>query len=80
MDDLIDLALRVREGDGFDCINASSNTTHSINEISSIIAHAMGREDLQPIYADSFNYWKRYPALYEGAYPIHEGDSEGGRL
>lgn len=72
VDDLIDLALRVREGEGFDCINASSSTTHSINEMCSIIAHVMGREDLRPDYVDSSNYWKRYPALYEGAYPIHE--------
>lgn len=72
VDDLIDLALRVREGEGFDCINVSSNTTHSINEMSDVIARAMGREDLRPVYTDSAHYWKRYPALYEGAYPIHE--------
>lgn len=72
VDDLIDLALRVREGEGFDCVNVSSNTSHSINEMSAIIAQVMGREDLQPLHTDSSNYWKRYPALYEGAYPISE--------
>ena len=70
VDDLIDLALLVRQGEGFDCVNVSSNTTHSINELYGIIAKIMGKEGLKPKYVDSSNYWNRYPGLYEGAYPI----------
>lgn len=72
VDDLIDLALRVRNNTGFDCVNVSSNTTHSINEMAVIIARLTGKEALEPRHIDSSNYWKAYPGLYEGAYPIHE--------
>lgn len=70
VDDLIDLAIRVRKNTGFDCVNVSTNTTHSINEMFQIIAKLMGKEHIKPIYADSAHYWHRYPRLYEGAYPI----------
>lgn len=70
VDDLIDLALRVRDNQGFDCVNVSSNTTHSINEMYGIIAGIMGREELKPRYAECSHYWERYPGLYEGACPI----------
>ena len=70
VDDLIDLAIRVQDNTGFDCVNVSTNTTHSINELYWVIAKNMGKEHISPEYTNSSNYWKRYPGLYEGAYPI----------
>ncbi len=70
VDDLIDLALKVRDNQGYDCVNVSTNMTYSINELYKTIAKIMDKEHLQPVYVDSSNYWKRYPGLYEGAYPI----------
>lgn len=70
VDDLIDLAIRVRTGKGYDCVNVSSNCTHSINEMFAIIAKLMNKSDITPEYADSSHYWYRYPGLYKGAYPI----------
>lgn len=70
VDDLLDLALRVIGNEGFDCVNVSSNATHSINEMSAIIARLMGRDELTPRYMDSSHYWSRYPDLYAGAFPI----------
>lgn len=72
VEDLINLAIRVRDNHGFDCINVSTNTTHSINELYETIACIMGKEHIKPTYKVSSNYWKRYPALYEGAYTISE--------
>ena len=72
VDDLIDLAIRVQEGEGFDCVNVSSNEAHSINELYHVIAKSMGKEQVKPSYVDSSNYWKAYPGLYEGGYPIRE--------
>lgn len=70
VDDLIDLAVRVQENRGYDCVNVSTNVTHSINELYETIAKIMGKEQLKPRYTESTNYWKRYPGLYEGVYPI----------
>ena len=70
VDDLIDLAIRVRESRGFDIVNVSTNETHSINELYNVIAKAMGKEHIVPQYTESSHYWYRYPSLYEGAYPI----------
>lgn len=70
VDDLIDLAIRVRESTGFDCVNVSTNETHSINEMYKVIAKLMGKENIQAEYAESSHYWHLYPGLYEGAYPI----------
>lgn len=70
VDDLIDLALRVQDNSGYDCVNVSTNTTHSINEMYEIIAKLMGKEHIRPEYVNSSNYWSRYPGLYEGTYPI----------
>ncbi len=72
VDDLIDLAIRVRKNEGYDCVNVSTNTTHSINELYKIISKIMGKEAISPNYVASSNYWKRYPELYEGAFPISE--------
>ena len=70
VDDLIDLAICVRNNQGFDIVNVSTNETHSINELYNAIAKIMGKENIFPEYADSSHYWYRYPELYEGAYPI----------
>lgn len=70
VDDLIDLALRVRDNHGFDIVNVSTNETHSINELYTVIAKIMGKENIVPEYTDSSHYWYRYPDLYKGAYPI----------
>lgn len=72
VDDLIDLAIRVQNNTGFDCVNVSTNTTHSINELYDVLARIMGKEHIRPVYVESSNYWKKYPALYEGAYTISE--------
>lgn len=72
VEDLIDLAIRVQQGGGYDVINVSTNQTYSINQIYETIARIMGREDILPERADSSHYWYRYPALYEGAYQISE--------
>jgi UDP-glucose 4-epimerase len=70
VDDLIDLAVKVKDNNGFDIFNVSSNETHSINELYRCIVKAMNREDVEPIYKEPSHYWINYPELYEGAYPI----------
>lgn len=72
VEDLIDLAIRVQKGSGYDVINVSTNKTYSINQIYETIARIMGKGDILPERADSSHYWYRYPALYEGAYQISE--------
>lgn len=72
VDDLIDLALRVQRGSGFDIVNVSTNRTWSINEIYNTIAAIMDRSDCPPERAAVSHYWYRYPALYEGAYRISD--------
>lgn len=72
MDDLVDLAERVQEGNGFDAVNVSTNTTVSINELAETVRRLMGKEDIAFEYVASSNYWNRYPGLYEGALPISE--------
>ena len=69
VDDLIDLAIKVRQGDGFDCVNCSSNKNYSVNELYSIARQIMGK-DIKAQYAATSHYWANYPQLYEGAYPI----------
>jgi len=70
VEDLIDLALAVQEGKGFDVVNVASNETHSINEMYSIIAEIMKKEDIHPEYFDEAHYWAHYPNLYSGKYAI----------
>lgn len=72
VEDLIDLAIRTSTNKGFDIVNVSTNTTHSINELYDTIAHIMGKDSIQPKYVHASDYWKKYPALYGGAYPINE--------
>ena len=70
VDDLIELAIRVQDGTGYDTVNVSTGEVHSINEMCAITASIMGKEHLTPEYTDSDNFWKNYPGLYEGAYTI----------
>lgn len=72
VEDLIDLAIRVQNGNGFDVVNVGTNTTYSINELAEIIARLMGKENIKPRYVSSDNYWKKYPELYQGTYVLSE--------
>lgn len=72
VEDLVDLALKVQKGTGYDVVNVSTNATYSINELMAEIAKLMGKEHIKPQYISSSNYWKKYPDLYEGAYSISE--------
>ncbi len=69
VDDLVNLALLVQEGDGFDCVNVSSNKNYSVNEMYSIASKIMNK-NIEAKYADDAHYWESYPELYAGAYPI----------
>ncbi|SEA32562.1 NAD-dependent epimerase/dehydratase family protein [Selenomonas ruminantium] len=69
VDDLIDLALKVREANTFDTVNVSTGKTVTINEIYNMIAEYMGT-NLKPKYAEVGHFWANYPELYEEPYPI----------
>jgi len=69
VDDLIDLAIAVREYEGFDAVNVSSNTNYSVNEMYQLAEDIMGKH-IKAEYADDAHYWERYPELYDGRYPI----------
>lgn len=69
VDDLVRLAILVQEGNGFDCVNVSSNSNYSVNEMYAIASRIMGK-DIRAEYADDRHYWEKYPELYAGAYPI----------
>lgn len=71
VDDLIDLAIAVQNGKGFDCVNVSSNTNYSVNEIYDIVQKLMNKF-IKPKYANDAHYWENYPGLYGGVYPIKE--------
>ena len=69
IDDLINLALLVRDSTGFDAVNVSSNTNYSVNEMYKMAQEIMGK-DIPASYADDAHYWEKYPGLFEGKYPI----------
>lgn len=71
VDDLVDLAIAVRAGSGFDCVNCSSNHNYSVNEMYKIAQEIMGK-DITPEYASDSHYWEQYPELFEGQFPIKE--------
>ena len=71
VDDLIELAIAVQNGIGFDCVNCSSNTNYSVNEMYKMAQEIM-KKDISAIYANDSHYWENYPSLYEGAYRIRE--------
>jgi len=69
VDDLIDLAIKVQDSLGFDCVNCSSNRNYSVNEMYAIAQKIMGK-NIPADYANTSHYWEKYPQLYQGAYPI----------
>ena len=69
VEDLIDLAIKVQNSKGFDCVNCSSNQNYSVNEMYAIAQNIMGK-NIKAKYADASHYWEKYPQLYQGAYPI----------
>ena len=71
MDDLIDLAIAVQQGEGFDAVNCSSMKNYSVNEMYQVACEIMGKQ-ITPEYASDAHYWEKYPELFEGAYQIKE--------
>ena len=71
IDDLIDLAISVQNGEGFDCVNCSSLKSYSVNEMYSIVSKIMNK-NIKVEYALDKNYWKKYPQLFEGIYKIKD--------
>lgn len=69
VDDLIDLAIKVRNSSGFDCVNVSANKNYSVNEMYEIAQRLM-KKTIKADYANTGHYWSKYPELYSGAYPI----------
>lgn len=71
VDDLVRLAILAQEGEGFDCVNVSSNINYSVNEMYAIAQKIM-EKDIKAEYASDTHYWEKYPGLYEGAYHIKD--------
>ena len=71
VDDLIHLAILVQQSEGFDCVNVSSNTNYSVNEMYEIAQQLMDKK-IPAEYASDGHYWEKYPELYEGTYKIKE--------
>ena len=71
VDDLIRLAILVREHKGFDCVNVSSNQNYSVNEMYAIASRIMNK-NISAEFATNIHYWENYPDLYTGHYPIKE--------
>lgn len=69
VDDLIELALKVTARKGFDTVNVSSNMNYSVRELYAMACRIM-KKDIPARYHSSQHYWAKYPALYEGYYPI----------
>lgn len=73
VDDLIDLAIRVQNGEGFDCVNVSSNTNYSVNEMYNIASNIMKKilkpfmpliliigKNILSYMRENFQYVKKY--------------------
>lgn len=69
IDDLINLAIAVQNSKGFDCVNVSSNSNYSVNEMYAIAQKIM-KKNIPAIFESTDLYWEKYPELYKGAYPI----------
>jgi UDP-glucose 4-epimerase len=71
IDDLIDLAFLILHSDtkGFEALNVSSKTSHSVKEMFAMTSRIMGK-DIEANFSDSNTYWEKYPELYAGAMPI----------
>lgn len=70
IDDLIDLAIKVQNRSGFDCVNVSSNMSYSVNEMYQIAQNIM-KKNIPAKYQTSDHFWDKYPQLYKGAYSIN---------
>lgn len=71
VDDLTDLLVLVQSCKGFDVVNCTSGKSYSVNDIYNITQNIMGK-NIPPEYTSAGNYWKKYPQLYGGEYPISE--------
>lgn len=71
VDDLVNLAIAVQNGEGFDCVNCSSFKNYSVNEMYEIACRIMNKH-ITPEYASDSHYWEKYPSLFEGVYKIKE--------
>ncbi len=71
VDDLIDLAIAVQQGEGFDCVNCSSMKNYSVNEMYEIASKIMNK-NIKAEYASDAHYWEKYPSLFEGEYKIKD--------
>jgi UDP-glucose 4-epimerase len=73
VDDLIDLAIKVMNGDakGFEAINVSSNDSYSVNQMFAFVSKIMGK-NITPNFEDPIKYWSKYPELYSGLFPIKQ--------
>jgi len=69
VDDLVNLAIAVRDCQGFDCVNCSSNSNYSVNEMYAMAQELMNMR-VKAEYANDAHYWEKYPELYQGVYPI----------
>jgi UDP-glucose 4-epimerase len=49
--------------------NAASGVNYSVKEIYKILADTLGT-DIQPVYREAGKFWDKYPALFEGSYPL----------
>lgn len=70
VDDVVELAVRVQKGTGYDVVNVSTGIPYSINELADIVAKLMGKEHIHPVYVSPDRYWNNYPELLHGAYPM----------
>lgn len=71
VDDLIDLAIAVQKGGGFDAVNCSSMKNYSVNEMYKIACEIM-HKNIVAEYASDSHYWEKYPDLFCGAYQIKD--------
>lgn len=73
VEDLIDLIILCIEGKnkGFEVLNVSSNKSYSVNEIFKI-AKKIINTNIEANFLPSNDFWKKYPELYSGLYPIKD--------
>ncbi len=72
VEDLLDLALIVRDSEGFEILNVSSEKSYSVKELYEITSSIMGRIHIIPKYEGAIKFWGKYPELYEGNFKISE--------
>lgn len=73
VEDLIDLMILCIESKnkGFEVLNVSSNKSYSVNEIFEI-AKKIINTNIEANFLPSNDFWKKYPELYKGLYPIRD--------